>query len=282
MLLGGRRTVRKDELLAADIIQFVEDPISIEPLDVTHERRTPDWRATLADGRLADIEVTQHTASGLKSFWSQINKKPGPKWPTPELTHAWTALVSGTAGRKPNVGRTVRRIIPVLAAAEDNKKTPDEMYRVASEGLKQLQQSQNEPAILRVRLTALPSPVPDGAGCVYTLGSVAREGAWDDFEALLSAIQECVDRKTEDNQLANAPGLKWLFVLIADGNAVWQLNDHFGPFSTPPYPFQVFEAVRSDYFDEVWVATPAEPVATYTVVRLSSPPIRQIVPAIRF
>lgn len=272
--------MRKDEILATDIVQSIENPVSIEALDTTHERRTPDWRATLADGRLADIEVTQHTASELKSFWSQIHKKPGPKWPTPELTHAWTAIISGTAGRKPYVGPTVRRIIPVLAAAEEKKATPDQMYQVASEGLKQLHQ--NEHAILRARLTALPSPIPDGAGYVYTLGSVATEGAWDDFEALLSAIQECVDRKTEDNQLADAPDLKWLVVLIADGNATWQLNDHFGPFSTPPYPFQVFETVKSDYFDEVWVATPAEPVATYTVVRLSNPPIRQIVPAIRF
>lgn len=271
--------MRKDELLAADIIRSIENPTSIEPVSTTHKRRTPDWRATLADGRLADIEVTQHTASELKSFWSQIHKKPGPKWPAPELTHAWTVLIAGTVGKKSYVRQTVDHIIPVLAAAEQKKATPDGIYQVASECLTQL--CENEQVIPSVRPTALPSPVPDGAGCVYTLGSVTQEAVLDDFKVLLTAIQQCVDRKTENNQLADAPDLKWLVVLIADGHAVWQLNDHFGPYTNPPYPFQMFETVNSDCFDEIWIAAPAQPVATYTVVRLSSPPIRRIVHAIR-
>jgi len=234
--------MRKDELLAADIIQSIENPTSIEPISTTHKRRTPDWRATLADGRLADIEVTQHTASELRGFWSQIHKKPGPKWPASELTHAWTVLIAGTVGHKSYVGRTVDHIIPVLVATENEEATPDQMYRVAGERLAQLHE--HEQVIPRVRLTAPPSPATDGAGYVYTLGSVAREGTWDDFKVLLDAIQVCVDRKTEDNELVDAPDLKWLVVLIGDGNGVWQLNDHFGPYADPPYPFEVFETVN--------------------------------------
>ncbi len=117
----------------------------------------------------------------------------------------------------------------------------------------------------RVSVVKPPEPAPHGM--VYTHGSVDRGSAWGDHEALRTAIQECVNFKVGKDQLANAPDLKWLAVGLDGGHSAWQLNEHFGPKASPPYPFESVNSLTLGCFDEVWVIGPCGK-EMYTVVRL--------------
>lgn len=58
--------------------------------------------------------------------------------------------------------------------------------------------------------------------------------------------------------MENAPGLKWLFVVLDDNMAAVQLDDYFGPAcqeleASERCPYQVLGKLTFDYFDEVWI-----------------------------
>ena len=73
--------------------------------------------------------------------------------------------------------------------------------------------------------------------------------------------------ETRQDQLANAPDLKWLAVGLS-GHSASQLNDHFGPETSPPYSFEPVNGLTLGCFDEVWVLAPCGK-EMYTVVRLA-------------
>ena len=314
---------RIDEVVARDAIRAVEDMSNIERLHPCG-RRTADWRVTMIDGRVADVEVTMNTAPEARSFWHQIHNKPGPEWPDPRLSHVWTVIVSDhdpEANKHRPAKQVVDALIPVLVATENTGATPEQMVLLANERLctvKEYIRDTNwayewqkaaaatpdidfkewvpiwalksgywNPQLLadhfddsftarHVRVVKPPVPTKTGNGLVYTYPMVSDGGTWGDYEALLSAVQESIDKKTERDQLRTAPSLKWLAVMLDGGHAGWQLNDHFGPDAEPPYPFEVFGDVAFDYFDEVWVIAPSAH-ETYTVIRLADLPTRHII-----
>ena len=55
------------------------------------------------------------------------------------------------------------------------------------------------------------------------------DSAWGEYEHFLSTVQGCIKVKTDKRQMENAPGLKWLFVVLAPNMAAGQLDDYFGP-----------------------------------------------------
>jgi hypothetical protein len=118
----------------------------------------------------------------------------------------------------------------------------------------------------RVSVVKPPEPAPHGM--VYTHGSKGGGVTWGDHEALRTAIRERIDFKVGKDQLAHAPDLKWLTVGLDGGHSAWQLNDHFGPDTNPPYPFESINGLTLGFFDEVWVIAPCGQ-ETYTVVRLA-------------
>ena len=111
-----------------------------------------------------------------------------------------------------------------------------------------------------------PEPAPHGM--VYTHGSMGGGVSVGDQEALRTAIQERINTKTGKDQLANAPDLKWLAVGLDGGHSAWQLNDHFGLETSPPYSFEPVNGLTLGCFDEVWVIAPCGK-EMYTVVQLA-------------
>ncbi|MDE0122659.1 MAG: hypothetical protein OXS33_13190 [bacterium] len=125
----------------------------------------------------------------------------------------------------------------------------------------------DDPHMARSVIVVKP-PEPAPHGMVYTLGSVGGGVAVGDQDALRTAIQERINIKTGKDQLANAPDLKWLAVGLDGGHSAWQLNDHFGPETSPPYSFESVNGLTLGCFDEVWVIAPCGK-EMYTVVRLA-------------
>ncbi len=89
--------------------------------------------------------------------------------------------------------------------------------------------------------------------------------------------------------MENAPGLKWLFVVLDDNTAAAQLDDYFGPAcqeleASDRCPYQVLGRLTFDYFDEVWITGRAFQDRSHIVLRLlktGDAPRHKIVPALR-
>lgn len=124
----------------------------------------------------------------------------------------------------------------------------------------------DDPFVAR-RVSVVKPPEPAPHGMVYTHGGMGRGVAWGDQEALRTAIQERINHKTDKDQLANAPDLKWLAVGLS-GHSASQLNDHSGPETSRPYSFEPVNGLTLGCFDEVWVIAPCGQ-EMYTVVRLA-------------
>ncbi len=67
---------RIDESVARDAVRAVEHTAKIERL-YDPGMRAVDWRVTMTDGRIADVEVTIHTALEARSFRCQVHTEPG-------------------------------------------------------------------------------------------------------------------------------------------------------------------------------------------------------------
>ena len=114
--------------------------------DVTYYRKlapgedpTPDWRVKMADGRIADIEVTEVTDGQARSFRSQLTSKDNRarEWSAPGLAHDWSVVVtfmSPEVGTRP-AKELVAALVAVLREAENVGSTPEEMADIARERL---------------------------------------------------------------------------------------------------------------------------------------------------
>ena len=115
---------------------------------------------------------------------------------------------------------------------------------------------------------------PDGPDCGMVRTS---PGVFDfavgEYEHMLSTVQRRIDKKTARRQMENAPGLRWLFVVLDENMAADQLDDYFGPASQeldPPErnPYHVLNRLTFDYFDEVWVTGRSFQSRDHIVLRL--------------
>ena len=100
---------------------------------------------------------------------------------------------------------------------------------------------------------------------------IAISVAFGDRDALITAVQERINHKTEKRQLDDAPGLKWLAVMLDGGHPAGRFNDHFGLRANPPYPLEMFSDLTYRDFDEVWVVARSEG-ETHAAVRLGHSP----------
>ena len=90
----SRVGVSDDEQAAADAICTVVDAAHYERLEPLGQMKTPDWRVTLACGRVADVEVTTYTDGDALSFSDALTNKDGsPKvFDDERLSHTWDRL----------------------------------------------------------------------------------------------------------------------------------------------------------------------------------------------
>ncbi len=134
--MGTQRPPRIEELAARDVVCAVEDVVAVPVrLDDSGNEPTADWRVTLADGRVADVEVTMHTEPAALSFWSQVTSRPGPERFDRRLSYVWTVKVSDLdpeANKSRPLRDLVDALVEVLVAAEGTGGTPVEIAEAAN------------------------------------------------------------------------------------------------------------------------------------------------------
>ena len=137
------------------------------------------------------------------------------------------------------------------------------------------------PRLLVIALDTLPPsfliqgvarPEGSGFGMVRTSAAI-YDFAVGEYEHMLSRVQSCIDAKTDKRQMENAPGLKWLFVVLDDNMAAVQLDNYFGPACeeldpSERNPYHVLDTLTFDYFDEVWITGRAFQSRDHIVLRL--------------
>ena len=263
---------RASELLVRDVVAAIANTTTIERLPVAGEP-TADWRVTLANGRTADVEATQHEVAGVSRFWSQMREKPGPEWPDKRLSHSWTVLLSEPTTTHPQqpVRLLIEKLVPILVEIEAVERTPTRMLEMAKRRLIEHGLDRWSDTEHRIRLRTAPEPRAVADGGVNTLGNFTHGVSWGS-EALKSAIQESVAKKTKKDQMPNAPDLRWLAVMLTGGHPLSQFEDSFGPYAHEPYNFDALGDINFDYFDEVWLIGPANP-SKYAALRVSRSPV---------
>lgn len=114
--------------------------------DVTYYRRlapgkdpTPDWRVKMADGREADIEVTEVTDGQARSLRCQLTSRDNRarEWSASGLTHDWSigvTFMSPEVGTRP-AKELVAALVAVLIEVENVGSSPEEMAAIARERL---------------------------------------------------------------------------------------------------------------------------------------------------
>ena len=95
-----------EERLAVCLIREFEDVAEVKRLKPSGHVPTPDWRLTMADGRVADVEVTRDTDQEVQSFESQlgvvqVDESTGRsrwvprEWPDSRLCCEWRVQIFG-------------------------------------------------------------------------------------------------------------------------------------------------------------------------------------------
>ena len=137
-----------EEQLAVRLIPEFEDVADVERLVPSGSVPTPDWRLTMADGRVADVEVIWDTNEAGRRFESQlaeehadddalVRRRSRKEWPDPRLSLVWDARVvdhDPDSNRRPVRG-LVEALIEVLVSVEAQGGTPEQIVKAASERL---------------------------------------------------------------------------------------------------------------------------------------------------
>lgn len=318
--------IRPDEQAAIDAIFGVEDVSEYQRLEPEGSVPTPDWRVTLADGRVADVEVTLAADEAELSFWAQMSevivdpdtgmKRHRPKrWPDPRLCYEWHVWVSDhhPADNRNVTGRElVEALTDILSNVECAGGTPEEMLAAATARLVPAWEMLRSPGFIEgaarsamlghpetladgsnrwlvdwargqgywypesllrpetardVSIMKPPDPLGAGAGVLVTHPSTGGSSfGW--WEPLLPTIQSGIDRKSAKRQMQDAPGEKWLAVML-DVSAGWQLADLWEAGRDAPCLSEL-DKLNFDYFDELWAIAKHPHEKNYVVLRMSS------------
>ena len=124
----------------------------------------------------------------------------------------------------------------------------------------------------RAYVLRVSEPDTPGSGMVRT-SAATPSPVFGEYVHMLSTVQHHIYRKTAKAQMENAPGLKWLFVVLDNNMAAGQLDDYFGPANqeleaSERCPYHVLGRLRFDYFDEVWIIGRAFQDGSHIVLRL--------------
>jgi len=286
------RTVTPTEIeqAAVDAISKVVSVSHSKRLDDGAPGKTPDWRLTFSDGRVADVEVTEATDEAERRLFGAVQTKEGSvkEWPCAKLSYRWMVMVDDRDPAFNKKRRPLEKVAAdafvILTAVEEMDGGPDQMalhasalfdggdvfFRssadtmtmIGSDGL----QIRDGERSQRLVVCGPPERVGPSQGSVelhpMTVGSSVG------CRTLVADVQEAIDEKTKKQQMDQAPDLGWLAVMV-EGLAASELKVYFGPGSrfydheTQQHP--PLRTTTFDYFDEVWVCSLGGPV----VLRLS-------------
>ena len=272
-----KRNPRSDEQLAVGGIGAVEE-MAAPPVYEPDGQSGADWRVWLADGRIADVEVTTRPDSEMNSFFATLCEKDGSHrvWPDERLTHYWTVVVMDRSPGTNKARRRLRELVvhlgSVLAQVEAAGGAPERLKANAQgaldgslliartsdttitvsdfPGLQIYDGKQSQ----RLHVSLLPEWVPKG-GSIELVPVGGARGVSLGYGDLVDVMRDRIDAKTKKRQLDNAPCMKWLAVVL-DGDAGIQLKHHYGGESQKPPP--KLDGISFDYFDEVWAIRPTQ------------------------
>lgn len=245
---------RADEQAAADAIRAVEDLAADPCYEPNGPSKAPDWRMQMTDGRIADVEVTSSTNRDVQEFSKALMHDDKAKTKKdPRL--AWEWIISVGDLEPDRRDRTVRKlidaVIDVLASAESEHHSPEQLQRAAQSAINLSADIQRLCGEFRYVQVGTPKHVGKGSGMVRTYG-VAPRSYWVHPTELVPLIQPRIADKSDQKRLDRAPDRRWLAVVLQDDSA-WLFNDLYGPDAPTPHP--VLDVVPSDYFHEVWLVS---------------------------
>ena len=228
------------------------------------------------------------------------------EWPNDRLTHNWVVAVSVTrpVPERLPVGKIIKGIMRALEAAEKRGENSSVMAQLAGQRFMYPEAFTQQRLFLDARGKVmapgttweewasnsgywLPEVLLDDTGNTYgdcnvlvladpTLATGPRgrvkthasggEGSVG-HDALLTAIQDGIDKKAAKGQTERSPGLKWLAVVV-EGIAAWDLRDNAESGALEPDLTAALEHVKLQSFDEVWVLTRG--IDNHGVLRLSA------------
>ena len=239
----------------------------------------PDWRVQLSGRRTADVEVTSRPDGDMSSFFAALQKKDGtPKvWRDDQLSWDWNIMVVDhhpgyNKGRR-RLKKLIADLAAVLAEVEATSGDPEQMQAHAQAALggallltrtddtlsgRDFPGLQIEDGAHSQRLRVIAPPTRDGyqSGSIEMIPLGGAHGVSLGRGDLVDVLRDCIDTKTEKRQLDNAPGMKWLAVVL-DGVAGIQLKHHYGGGESQKPPPKL-DGISFDYFDEVWAIRPTQ------------------------
>ena len=219
-------TLHGGEQAAVDAISKVVNVTGCERLDDRRPGKTPDWRLTLDDGRVADVEVTRAVDQHEASLHAAVRDKNNPglkEWGSEKLSYRWTVFVSYSVLLPDRKRHPLKRIatnsISALVDVEAEGGSVEQMMMNARVAFIDNPVIDDETIQVWVDLDP-PKLVGDGQGAVlmdpypsdfFTGGELGR------------GVREAITKKTAKRQLDDAPSLRWLTVMVA-GNAALLLT----------------------------------------------------------
>ncbi len=270
--------VRSDEEMAAAAIRAVIPEARIEKLPPGARRRA-DFGVLLPEGRSAEVEATMHTDGGRRGV-----RKARSRLAIPGLAHDWhvvlqdNRLLNDYSGDNAFSVNEVREVLAeVLARVENDEFGP--AVDAPTEAIceqeidRQWQWSRNDMLVSEPPLkVSIVSKEPAGAGGgslhVTTATSVSHFSKVTDVSALVSAVQQSIDRKLERDQWDGKANSRWLVVVLDEGEAATQLlgvtefDDSLLDFGGITFP----------RIDELWVVAFGD--GRLTVLRCTGPDCR--------
>lgn len=228
------------------------------------------------------------------------------EWPNSRLTHDWVVAVSVTrpVPERLSVSKIIKSIMRALEETERHGENPSVMAQLAGQRFMYPEAFTQQRLFLDARGKVmapgttleewasnsgywLPELLMDDTPEAYgdcnvlvladpTLAAGPRgrvkthpsggEGSVG-HDALLTAIQDGIDKKAAKGQTDRSPGLKWLAVVV-EGIAAWDLRDNAESGVVEPDLVAALEHVKFRSFDEVWVMTRG--IDDHGVLRLST------------
>ena len=268
----SKRNPRPEERLAVDGIEAVEE-MAAPPCYEPDGQSGADWRVWLADGRTADVEVTTRPDGDMNSFFAALRGKDGSHkaWQDERLSCHWTVVLMdrrpGTNKARRPLKELVADLGSVLAEVEAVGGDPERLKTNAQEALDGslliAGTSDTEITVFnfpglqiddgahsrRLHVSLLPEWVGPKGGLIELVPFGGAHGVSLGYGDLVDVVRDCIDAKTEKRQLDDAPGMRWLAVVL-DGDAGIQLKHYCGDGSQEPPP--KLDGISFDYFDEVW------------------------------
>ena len=103
------------EKAGLEVVRGVVDVTDYERLVPSGNGGTPDWRVRVADGRVADVEVTTCTDRNERRLSAAMHAKDGTpqEWPDRRLAHRWTVFISDPGPRFSRSSSVAARLRPL-------------------------------------------------------------------------------------------------------------------------------------------------------------------------